>query len=345
MIKQFIEKVQQQELSVNSIIVTQDNKTESYFFHEDSLTSIRSISKVLSCLGVYHAIKSGIFDLDTKVLHFFPDIRINENRQKLENLTIEDLLTLRMGHKKGLLFSKDVAQLPQGTDLLEYIFNFEIPNNPGEFFIYNNANTYILSSIVQRETRMNFSDWVKTKVFAPLNIEDYLWENSAQGICLGASGLWLKNKDLHKVEDLKENFKKINNVEWMQKCDQLVWEIKLKTEGYNDNIKNQIRTLINSKTIVSNRFLKVVNLYLDYQIKRVYLFSFAEKRSAISLMDDIQNEIKKIVEVADNFASQSEDVSSVNLYQNKKAKLRGLIRSKNKLINKNLIVDNFKVNK
>ena len=129
MIKQFIEKVQQQELSVNSIIVTQDNKTESYFFHEDSLTSIRSISKVLSCLGVYHAIKSGIFDLDTKVLHFFPDIRINENRQKLENLTIEDLLTLRMGHKKGLLFSKDVAQLPQGTDLLEYIFNFEIPNN------------------------------------------------------------------------------------------------------------------------------------------------------------------------------------------------------------------------
>lgn len=148
---------------------------------------------------------------------------------------------------------------------------------------------------------------------------------------------------IQNLEDLKENFKKINNVEWMQKCDQLVWEIKLKTEGYNDNIKNQIRTLINSKTIVSNRFLKVVNLYLDYQIKRVYLFSFAEKRSAISLMDDIQNEIKKIVEVADNFASQSEDVSSVNLYQNKKAKLRGLIRSKNKLINKNLIVDNFSI--
>ena len=213
MIKQFIEKVQQQELSVNSIIVTQDNKTESYFFHEDSLTSIRSISKVLSCLGVYHAIKSGIFDLDTKVLHFFPDIRINENRQKLENLTIEDLLTLRIGHKKGLLFSKDVAQLPQGTDLLEYIFNFEIPNNPGEFFIYNNANTYILSSIVQRETRMNFSDWVKTKVFAPLNIEDYLWENSAQGICLGASGLWLKNKDLHKVAQLLLNNGMYNDVE------------------------------------------------------------------------------------------------------------------------------------
>lgn len=220
--KQFVKEVADQGLAVNSILVTKSGETQGHFFCNDQLTSIRSISKVLSCLGVYHAIRCGMFDVNTKILPFFPEIKISSptNRERLEKLTIEHLLTLRMGHEKGLLFSKDVAALPFGTNLMEYIFNYPMPFNPGEFFVYNNAATYILSAIIQKLTGNNFSKWVEETIFKPLDISEYKWENSAQGVCLGASGLWLKNRDLHKVALLllnngNYNGKEVISSEWI----------------------------------------------------------------------------------------------------------------------------------
>lgn len=207
MINNFIENVLSKNLSVNSIIATKNGITQSHFFCADELTSIRSISKVLSCFGVYFAIKKGVFDLNTRVLPFLNNLKITneKNLERLDNLTIEDLLTLRIGHTKGLLFSKDVALLPKNTNLLEYVFNYDMPHNPGEYFVYNNAATYVLSAIIQQETKTNLSDWVNEHIFKQLNIAEYKWENSAQGICLGASGLWLKNVDLHKVSEILLN--------------------------------------------------------------------------------------------------------------------------------------------
>ena len=185
MITDFIKSVAANNLAVNSIIVTANGNTHSHFFCEDRLTNVRSISKVLSCLGVYFAIKKGVFDLKSKVLPFFNNLKITneKNLERLDKLTIEDLLTLRVGHNKGLLFSKDVALLPAKTNLLEYVFNYDMLHNPGEYFVYNNAATYILSAIIQQETKINLSDWVKEYIFKPLNINEFKWENSAQGIC------------------------------------------------------------------------------------------------------------------------------------------------------------------
>lgn len=222
MIKTFVEKVAQQKLAVKSIIITQGNRLQSHFFQNDALTSLRSISKVISCLGVYKAINHGMFDLQTKVIQFFPEVVIDNisNLNALNNLTIEHLLTLRMGHEQGLLFSKDVAKLPADTDLLGYVFNYEMPYQPGEHFIYNNAATYVLAAIVQKLSHKNFSEWINETIFKPLNIDEYYWENSKQGICLGASGLWLRNSDLHKVAQLlldagQFNEKEIVEAQWI----------------------------------------------------------------------------------------------------------------------------------
>ena len=218
MINNFIENVLLEKLSVNSIIATKDGITQSHFFRSDEPADIRSISKVLSCLGVYFAIKKGVFDLNSKVLPFFSNLKITneKNLERLNNLTIEDLLTLRIGHTKGLLFRKDVARLPQNTNLLEYVFNYDIPCNPGEYFIYNNAATYILSAIIQQETKTNLSDWVNEYIFKQLNINEFKWENSSQGICLGASGLWLKNTDLHKISEVLLNNGYYNSIELIE---------------------------------------------------------------------------------------------------------------------------------
>lgn len=200
MIREFIECVDHLGLNVNSVMVTQGDTTSTHIFTEDNLCSIRSISKVISCLGVYKAIQSGMFDMESFVMPFFPEIKITnvQNKEYLSKLKIKHLMNLTMGHEDGLMFSKDMKAQPC-TNWLEYVFNYPILHNPGEFFVYNNANTYILSAIVQKNTGKNFSDWVRETVLSHLGIFDYAWENSAQGICLGASGIRMKNVDMHKI--------------------------------------------------------------------------------------------------------------------------------------------------
>jgi len=207
MINKFIDFVNEKELGVDSIIVTVNGQQYQHFFNEDSLINTRSISKVISCLGAYMAIESGLYDLNTYVMPFFDDIKItNEsNKSKLEKLQIRHLLSLTVGHEVGLMFSKNIKNMPADTDFISYILNYDIPHNPGTFFVYNNSATYLLCALTERLTGMPFEEWIKDKVFTPLGITDFEWEKSTQNICLGASGLYLKNTDLHKIAVLLLN--------------------------------------------------------------------------------------------------------------------------------------------
>ncbi len=88
-----------------------------------------------------------------------------------------------------------------------------MPYDPGEYFTYNNAAAYVLSALIQQETGSNLSDWLNENLFKHLNITEFKWEKSAQYICLGASGLWLKSAELHKISRLLLNNGYYNSTE------------------------------------------------------------------------------------------------------------------------------------
>jgi CubicO group peptidase (beta-lactamase class C family) len=156
---------------------------------------------VVSCLGVYKAMERQLFDLESHVMPFFSDIKIHNqgNIAPLSKLKIKHLLNLTMGHEVGLMFSKDIKRLPVDSDFISYILNYDIKHDPGTFFVYNNANTYLLCAIVQKLTGMYFGDWVYATVLMHLGIEKPDWEKSHQGVCLGASGLYLNNEEMHRL--------------------------------------------------------------------------------------------------------------------------------------------------
>lgn len=200
MLDKFIEFVDRNSLKVDSIILTKKGKKYEHYFIPESRNNIRSISKVVSCLGVYKAIQKGIFTLESHVLPFFDDVTINKrNFELLKELKIKHLLNLTTGHEDGLMFSKDIKKLPKDTDYISFILNYEIKHEPGTYFVYNNAATYLLCDIIQRKTSMKFSDWIYESIFKFLDISKPKWEESHQGICLGASGLYLNNDEMHKI--------------------------------------------------------------------------------------------------------------------------------------------------
>lgn len=117
----------------------------------------------------------------------------------MEKMKIRHLLNLTIGQDKGLMFSKDIKQLPADTDFLYYILNYDINHDPGTHFVYNNAATYLLCAITQKVTGQYFRDWVQEELFDEMGVTLGEWEKSWQGICLGASGLKLRNSDMHKI--------------------------------------------------------------------------------------------------------------------------------------------------
>ena len=201
MLTKFIDTVETQELNIDSIIVTKGNERFEHFFTNDNEGSIRSISKTVSCLGAGKAIEKGLYSLDTDILQFFDLSQITNTRNipYLKRMKIRHLLNLTIGQDKGLMFSKDIKQLPTDTDFLYYILNYDINHDPGTHFVYNNAATYLLCAITQKITGRYFRDWVQEELFDDIGVTLGEWEKSWQGICLGASGLKLKNSDMHKI--------------------------------------------------------------------------------------------------------------------------------------------------
>ncbi len=203
----FVDELRKSNLNINSVIITKDEKTQKHVFRVDKAQNIRSITKVATCFGVYKAIEGGYFSLDTKINNFFKDIKITNanNIDKIQHVTISNLLSLTMGHEKGLMFSKDMASKPKDTNWIEYILNEDIEHEPGTWFVYNNADSYLLSAIIQKTTGMKLSKWVQKTVFDEMGIVPDQWEATSQGIDLGGSGLCLSNDDLHKLAVLLLN--------------------------------------------------------------------------------------------------------------------------------------------
>lgn len=222
MLTKFIDTVNEQGLNIDSIIVTKGNETFEHFFTNDAEGSIRSISKTVSCLGAGKAIERGLYSLDSDILPFFDLSKITnvKNISYLKKMKIGHLLNLTIGQDKGLMFSKDIKQLPPDTDFLYYILNYDINHDPGTHFVYNNAATYLLCAITQKITGQYFRDWVQEAIFDEMGVTLGEWERTSQGICLGASGLKLKNRDMHKIALLLLNSgiyegKQIINKEWI----------------------------------------------------------------------------------------------------------------------------------
>lgn len=219
MLNYFIESVENQKLAVDSIIITKNKEHFEHYFTTEKLNNIRSISKVVSCLGAYKAIQKGFYSLDAPIMPFFDREKITNkgNISKLEQMKIRHLLNLTIGQDKGLMFSKDVKLLPANTDYLYYILNYDINHAPGTSFVYNNAATYLLCAITQKITGEYFADWIQRELFNDMDVQLGPWEKSWQGICLGASGLQLTNRDMHKIALLLLNEGKVNGKQVVDK--------------------------------------------------------------------------------------------------------------------------------
>ena len=210
-------------LKIDSIFIEQNDNIERIFYKNEELHELRSCSKLLVAMAIGIAIENKMFDLDTLVYPVIENIVKIENANNLNKIkqwNIRNLLTHTTGYESQMMSERYIENIDK-DNLLEYALNYDIPYEPGKRFAYNNVEPFILSVFFQEKFGINLTDFINENIFKKLNIIDYKWENYGK-YCPGATGLYMRHTDFHKIGQLLLNNGKYNNIQiipeaWIKK--------------------------------------------------------------------------------------------------------------------------------
>lgn len=154
-----------------------------------------SLSKSFTSSAVGFAVAEGRLSIDDLVLKYFPDDVPADPSANLKAMRIRDLLMMSTGHQDEPPTAPDVIS-PKS------FLAQPVPHLPGTHFKYNTAASFMLSAIVQKVTGQTVLDYLRPRLFEPLDIEDPVWDTNFQGISLGGYGLRVHTEDIAKFGQL-----------------------------------------------------------------------------------------------------------------------------------------------
>lgn len=182
---------------IHSMIVMRHGKVVGEFYPAPFAAEYQhtqySSSKTLVSIAVGIAIDENRLRLTDRVAVFFPEYLPDSISANLAQMTLEDLLTMQSGIKP------DWAMRSKGTEWIRTFLSKDVKNVPGEVFAYDSMVTYMISAIVQKATGKTVLEYLKEKLFAPMNITKVNWETSPEGVNTGGWGLHIQSESLAKV--------------------------------------------------------------------------------------------------------------------------------------------------
>ena len=163
-----------------------------------------SMCKSITGMAVGLLVDEGKLDLSESIYKIFSDKGSTLAKMFRPEVTVEHLLTMT----SGVTFNE--SGIVSGNDWLESYLNASVAEKPGTKFQYNSLNSYVLSAIITERTGMPMDEYLKPRLFEPLEITDYFWEKCPKGITKGGWGLFLNTEDMAKLGQLYLNKGKWN---------------------------------------------------------------------------------------------------------------------------------------
>lgn len=159
----------------------------------DERRNIHSISKSFTSVAVGLAIDRGYFRLNDKIAPFFEDKLPAAPDERLLQIRVEDLLTMRVGMKDAMNGEFRTCDMP---DVEQYYLSRDMKNQPGTVFDYDTGASYMLAALVQRTMGISVRELLQKELFCPLEIENVTWPSCYRGITIGGSGLMLSTSEM-----------------------------------------------------------------------------------------------------------------------------------------------------
>lgn len=152
-----------------------------------------SLSKSFTSTAIGLAVNEGLLTVDDPVLKFFADDAPPNPGENLKAMRVRHLLSMNTGHKEDTT----LHIFRSGAENWARVFlSLPIEYEPGTWFVYNTAATYMLSAIITKLTGESLLDYLRPRIFDPLGIESPTWETDPRGINLGGTGLHIKTEEI-----------------------------------------------------------------------------------------------------------------------------------------------------
>jgi CubicO group peptidase (beta-lactamase class C family) len=175
---------------------------DAYFYPFDGSTvhNLASVTKSIMPALVAIAAEQGKLSLDAPMLSFFPERTIANRDALKERITVRHLASM----SSGLECTRDgdeatLQEMEASPDWVQFTLDRRVVWEPGAHFVYCSPAIHLLSPILQQATGMTALDFGRQNLFAPLGIEDVLWESDPQGFSAGWAELYLHPHDMAKI--------------------------------------------------------------------------------------------------------------------------------------------------
>ncbi|MDO7172621.1 serine hydrolase domain-containing protein [Mariniflexile sp. AS56] len=196
------------------------------YYKQSELHTLQSVTKSITSILFGIALDlNEQYNVDNKAMPLLKGYGTGFLDKQKENITIEDLLTMRSGLKWNEETdhndnTNDCFLLESSDNWVEYVLSKPMDTIPGTKFVYNGGGTVLLGEIIRTITGKRIDHWAEEKLFEPLDITDYYWKETPNGEIDTEGGLYLKAEDLVKIGSLflnkgKWNDKQIVSENWV----------------------------------------------------------------------------------------------------------------------------------
>lgn len=206
----FLQAVTEQGLELHSFLLYRQGAVvaEAYWqpYSAHRLHVQHSATKSWTATAIGLLIDDGRLSLDAKVVSFFPELCPQPISANLAAMTVEDLLTMRTGHTRGIS-GGDWRNLQ--SSWVEAFLNEPVDEPPGQSFIYSSASSFMLSAIVTQVTGQTMHALLQARVLDYLGLDHLEWDLAPGGFNSGGNGLSCTSED-----SLKFGVLHLNHGQW-----------------------------------------------------------------------------------------------------------------------------------
>lgn len=198
-LEEFVRNVPEDGEGMNGIqLISKNGVLSEHHWHHTHRQDFHSIAKTLVAIAAGFAIEEGLLRLDDHVLRLFPEYAGLGKEDGLARVTLHHLLSMTIGHREKLLMMGDRENLSE-PDWLRICLEQEVVDEPGKAFLYSNAGPYMAGLAIQKKSGMNLEEFLRLRLFEPLQIQEVNWEKDPKGYTFGAGGLSLDPADFAKL--------------------------------------------------------------------------------------------------------------------------------------------------
>ena len=159
-----------------------------------------SLSKSFTSTAIGLAVAEGHLSVEDPIIKFFPELLPDIISDNLAALQVKHLLSMSVGHANDSILILE-ASAP-GVLWEKTFLSLPVVFAPGSQFMYNSGASYMLSSIVKRVTGKTAHEFLKPRLYDPLEIKGATWTENFEGINMGASHLRMRTEDIAKFGQL-----------------------------------------------------------------------------------------------------------------------------------------------